>query len=400
MSKYKRTKYYSQQDIDECNEIKPSGDKFIDLEGKRFGKLKVLKFKGRNSPHSLWFCKCSCGNIVEKSTNQLNRGVDRCTDCAFKAISDKADLGQNVYYKRITLKFPYIKLIDAKDGKYKTKWVWYCPVCNTPFLSTPKRLIEGNLERCRCNTVGFKAWTQSLREFQIEDICKRKGLSFLGWKDSYTSNKSVLFVKCPVHPHYPISVNNFVTDTADYNCPHCADENRGKGKKFTLEKFIEDAISVHGDQFDYTNYKYVCSRTPSEVTCNVCGGKSKVSYDNHVNKGRGCSHCKGKNQKEMYLALACDNGTPVCLKYGIAVDSAKRVKEHCKNTGYDFEILKVNYYSESYMCKDSETFLKRRYGFDGFMHRDDFVAGFTETVSLKDMEDIVNMFEKLKEELT
>ena len=96
--------------------------------------------------------------------------------------------------------------------------------------------------------VGFKAWTQSLREFQIKDICKRKGLSFLGWKDSYTSNKSVLFVKCPVHPHYPISVNNFVTDTADYNCPYCADENRGKGKKFTLEKFIEGAKIVTGKQ--------------------------------------------------------------------------------------------------------------------------------------------------------
>ena len=41
--------------------------KFIDLIGQTFGRLKVIKFTGKNKRgQSLWLCKCSCLKETEK----------------------------------------------------------------------------------------------------------------------------------------------------------------------------------------------------------------------------------------------------------------------------------------------------------------------------------------------
>lgn len=55
-----------------CKEL---GDKKrIDLVGKRFGRLVVKKFVGRNKHrHSLWECVCDCGNTCTVSTMCLRR---------------------------------------------------------------------------------------------------------------------------------------------------------------------------------------------------------------------------------------------------------------------------------------------------------------------------------------
>ncbi len=46
-----------------------------DLEGKTFGRLKVLRLAGKdNKNKALWKCKCECGNIVTISRNNLKGG--------------------------------------------------------------------------------------------------------------------------------------------------------------------------------------------------------------------------------------------------------------------------------------------------------------------------------------
>ena len=49
--------------------------KKLDLAGKKFGRLTVIKRNGRNKYRAIkWLCKCECGNIVTVLANNLTRG--------------------------------------------------------------------------------------------------------------------------------------------------------------------------------------------------------------------------------------------------------------------------------------------------------------------------------------
>ena len=57
--------------------------KFIDLTGKRFGKLVVLKKSEKKTASSgcMWLCRCDCGNDTIASTSTLNSGKKKSCGC-------------------------------------------------------------------------------------------------------------------------------------------------------------------------------------------------------------------------------------------------------------------------------------------------------------------------------
>lgn len=390
-----KTKYYSKEEVYLLGEEKPKGKKFLDLEGKVFGDLTVVKFHYKKKCHSSWFCLCKCGKYISSKTNQLNRGRDRCTDCVSKQYSLSKTLGHRQQFYIITVKYPYLRLIDSKDQKDRTKWLWYCPKCVTPFHKAPRTIKQSPNPPCRCNANNFIGWTKQLREFQIKQISKDRALNFLGWKDDYINNKSRFYLKCDKHVHYEINVNNFISDKG-YSCPYCAEEAALGRNSHDLAKFLQDAKDVHGDTFDYSNYEYICSRTPSLIKCNVCNKEPfKASYDNHVKKKRGCPHCKGKSQKYCYILLVKDKNTglPLGLKFGIATRFSNRKESLEKdNTNILLESIGVWEMPSTVSCKDAELEVKRSLT-TSYIGRDIMPKGFSETTSVSFLEDIVSVYE-------
>lgn len=72
----------------------------LDLEGKKFNRLKVLKFMGTSKPktkddkknypyNSLWQCQCDCGNIVIKQGTQIKSGKIKSCGCLRKETARK-----------------------------------------------------------------------------------------------------------------------------------------------------------------------------------------------------------------------------------------------------------------------------------------------------------------------
>ena len=65
---------------------------FVDLTGKRFGRLVVIGLSGKNkSGNSLWLCKCNCGNekiIVGFHLTRKNRSTKSC-GCLQKELTSK-----------------------------------------------------------------------------------------------------------------------------------------------------------------------------------------------------------------------------------------------------------------------------------------------------------------------
>jgi len=58
----------------------------------------------------------------------------------------------------------------------------------------------------------------------------------------------------------------------------------------TNEIFIEKAISIHGNKFNYSKIEYVNNRTKIKILCNMCGVLFEQTPNDHLN-GRGCRTC-------------------------------------------------------------------------------------------------------------
>lgn len=54
---------------------------FIDLKGKKIGRLLVLKEVGRKLGNVMWKCRCDCGNEIITYGFTLRRGVSRSCGC-------------------------------------------------------------------------------------------------------------------------------------------------------------------------------------------------------------------------------------------------------------------------------------------------------------------------------
>ena len=65
----------------------------LELIGRRFGMLKVLKRTGTKAGSSLWLCRCECGNTHEVKARSLARGqkscLRRCRGQKFRDLSGK-----------------------------------------------------------------------------------------------------------------------------------------------------------------------------------------------------------------------------------------------------------------------------------------------------------------------
>jgi len=56
----------------------------IDLTGKKYGKLTVLEFVGKKKRHYMWRCKCDCGKERIVSSDNLNSGNTKSCGCLRK----------------------------------------------------------------------------------------------------------------------------------------------------------------------------------------------------------------------------------------------------------------------------------------------------------------------------
>ncbi len=64
----------------------------VNLLGRRFGRLTVLKRKGSRGGHALWRCACTCGAVVDVMSHHLLTGGTRSCGCLVKDINCRPEL--------------------------------------------------------------------------------------------------------------------------------------------------------------------------------------------------------------------------------------------------------------------------------------------------------------------
>lgn len=150
--------------------VKKSCGCLKDLTGKRFGKLVVLKYTGKNNNQraKLWECLCDCGNITEVSTGNLQSGHTTSCGCAQKI----AQLN-NAHKKMIGKRFGKLTVLeDTQKRNYNQTIIWKCQCDCGGIIEVPtNHLNSGHTQSCGC--------IQSINEEKIGNILQDMDINYI-----------------------------------------------------------------------------------------------------------------------------------------------------------------------------------------------------------------------------
>jgi hypothetical protein len=121
--------------------------RLIDLTGRKFNKLTVLKFAGVRSKNAYWECKCDCGNIKSIIGSDLKRGQTRSCGCAtaeFQASKKFKDLTGNIYGRLTVIRF--VRMTEERRMS-----IYECK-CECGAIKEIERanLVRGHTTSCGC----------------------------------------------------------------------------------------------------------------------------------------------------------------------------------------------------------------------------------------------------------
>jgi hypothetical protein len=138
-----------------------------------------------------------------------------------------------------------------------------------------------------------------------------------------------------------LCISNFVYK--NNGCKKCSGKKLSKQYAMGLEAFIERAVEIHGDLFDYSKVtEYVNNREKVEVVCKK-HGSFFVSPANHLHRNSGCPVCRGEKFYGTYEGdislyfIECYKESERFVKVGIT----KNLKQRFRQFPYDYHPLMV-----------------------------------------------------------
>lgn len=130
----------------------------------------------------------------------------------------------------------------------------------------------------------------------------------------YTSKRGEIRIGCPSHGWFSVAAYDHIRSVN--GCPACGREDHAEKRskpnskaytRHTLESFIAEARSIHGDIYDYGKVKYLGVARPVVIGCRKHGDFSQLPVKHLA--GNGCASC-GKER----MGEALSKGTLAFLE--------------------------------------------------------------------------------------
>ena len=144
--------------------------KFVDLTGNRYGKLVALERAKNRGKHTMWKCKCDCGNYTITGASELKQGTTKSCGCLkFESRNSTHGLTKTRLYSI------WSKMKDRCLNKNNPAYKWYggrgitiCQEWLDDFanfynwsiengykegLSIDRIDVNGNYEHCNCRWI-------------------------------------------------------------------------------------------------------------------------------------------------------------------------------------------------------------------------------------------------------
>lgn len=162
---------------------------FIDLTGKNFYRLKVIKCIGKNKHGQyLWECKCDCGNKKTISSNSLMQGHTKSCGCL--AIEHMKELGRKSRKDLSGHKFGRLTVIRDTGERKGEKIIYECLCdCGKTKNVSASNLKSGQVQSCGClsyEKLHDKAFNDASTERLMKNVIDGTNLYLLN--DNIRSN--------------------------------------------------------------------------------------------------------------------------------------------------------------------------------------------------------------------
>lgn len=145
---------------------------------------------------------------------------------------------------------------------------------------------KNHLATCGCSKCHYVAVKKSLlntRELFITGAMRVHGDLYDYSNVIYNGNKEKVEIICSIHGSFYQTPCNHVS--LKQGCSKCYGNT-----KYTTQTFIDAAVNIHGDLYDYSDTKYVNSATKVVIGCRK-HGPFEQRPSSHLRK-HGCSKCK------------------------------------------------------------------------------------------------------------
>jgi len=140
------------------------------------------------------------------------------------------------------------------------------------------------------------------------------------------------------------------------------------GKRKTTEKFIEDAISIHNNKYDYSLTKYVNNNTKVKIICKKHGVFEQVA--SYHTQGNGCQKCCNttKLTKDLFIKKSKEiNGDKYDYSLVNYKNNKTKIKLICKYHGV-FEQRPDAHISQKQGCFEC-ALMNSRYDIKDFINK-------------------------------
>ena len=108
-------------------------------------------------------------------------------------------------------------------------------------------------------------------------------------KVEYVNTKTKVIIICKVHGKFEQLSDVHLSGCG---CKKCGVIRRANLKRKQQQKFIEEAISIHKDKYDYSKVKYLEANTKVVIICKI-HGEFQQTPSKHLNS-QGCKKCSNK----------------------------------------------------------------------------------------------------------
>lgn len=310
--------------------------KILDLVGIRIGRLVVVSTapdrvkirKDRpDSVSAYWNCLCDCGKSVEVRQDAVVAGKSNSCGCLRDDVAkNNVKLAQANYKPKQAedltgKKFGRLTAINEAErsvtpkGRTLIRWDCLC-TCGTVKDYLSDSLRAGGASSCGCVSPDF---VNSLFNSQ-QEIFKYKASLVHGDKydyqlTDYKHSQEDVYIVCRCHGSFRQKPSNHLMG---HGCPRCSG-SRGNDRdlKLTLlscakhdktfysnskceicvaekeqyesKSFVEKAIDVHGDRYDYSKTVFVSRLEDVSITCKRHGEFLQKAYS-HLD-GKNCLKC-------------------------------------------------------------------------------------------------------------
>ena len=111
----------------------------------------------------------------------------------------------------------------------------------------------------------------------------------------YTNIHEKSYITCKDHGDFLQSATVHIHQKC--GCPRCGIIEQTAPRTHTKDIFIEKAIEVHGNKFDYSLVNYINMNTYVSIICNTCKNIFNQTPDSHLG-GDGCPECSIRKKKD------------------------------------------------------------------------------------------------------